>query len=112
MRSSQLSAISHQFRRGSNAYWPKYARRLMLVTMLLFSSCSKAAPVGRPETSSPLTTSAAVVVPAAAATDPWAQYRSVFAGDTLDKQREIFAQGYRFLQEKNREGARVFFSRA
>jgi len=112
MRSYQPSAISYQPRRESTAHRPKYAQRLVLVTVLLLSSCSKAAPIGRPETSSSLATSAAVVVPAAAASDPWAQYRSLFAGDTLDKQREIFSLGYRFLQEKNRAGARVFFSRA
>jgi len=33
-------------------------------------------------------------------------------GDTVEKQREIFRQGYRFLQEKNHEEARVFLSRA
>src|SRR6266508_2413445 len=50
----------------------------------------------------------AVVTPA----DPWAAYRSLLVGDTLEKQREIFRLGYRFLQEKNRDGARVFFARA
>jgi soluble lytic murein transglycosylase len=34
------------------------------------------------------------------------------SGNTLDKQREIFRLGHRFLQEKNYEGARVFLSRA
>jgi soluble lytic murein transglycosylase len=52
------------------------------------------------------------VVPASAAADPWAQYRSLLTGDTLEKQREIFHLGYRFWQEKNRAGARVFLSRA
>src|SRR6266403_575798 len=41
--------------------------------------------------------------------DPWAAYRSLLVGDTLEKQREIFRLGYHFLQEKNRDGARVFF---
>jgi soluble lytic murein transglycosylase len=82
----------------------------VLVIALFLSSCSKAAPVAQPETS--VSPSAAVVVPAATATDPWAQYRSVLAGDTLDKQREIFSLGSRFLQEKHREGARMFFNRA
>jgi soluble lytic murein transglycosylase len=36
----------------------------------------------------------------------------LLTGDTLEKQREIFHLGYRFLQEKNHEGARVFLSRA
>jgi soluble lytic murein transglycosylase len=38
--------------------------------------------------------------------------RTLLIGDTVEKQREIFRQGYRFLQEKNHEGARVFLSRA
>src|SRR5437762_3085520 len=110
MRSRQPSAISYQPRKESTAHRPKYAQGLVLVTVLLLSSCSKAAPVAQPETS--VSPPAAGVVPAAAATDPWARYRSVLAGDTPDKQREIFQLGYRFLQEKNRDGALLFFGRA
>jgi TolA-binding protein len=36
----------------------------------------------------------------------------VLEGDSLEKRREIFHLGYRFLQEKNLDGARLFFARA
>ena len=44
--------------------------------------------------------------------DPWASYRSLLQGDTLEKQRGIFLQAYKFFQAKNQEGALLFFSRA
>jgi soluble lytic murein transglycosylase len=52
------------------------------------------------------------VAPPSSPPDPWAAYRSVLEGDSLAKQREIFRLGYRFLQEKNLDGARLFFTRA
>ena len=39
-------------------------------------------------------------------------YGVVLQGDTAEKRREIFRIGYRMLQEKNRDGARFFLSRA
>src|SRR5215813_2613338 len=115
MVSYQLPVVSCQFCRVGSAYHLRGVRLLTLLLALLFSlpACSKAAPLAQPEVSLPAVTPATVVTPAAATpTDPWAQYHSLLAGDTLEKQREIFHLGYRFLQEKNQEGARVFLSRA
>lgn len=44
--------------------------------------------------------------------DPWADYRPVLVGDSPEKRREIFRLGYQFFQDKNTEGARLFFTRA
>lgn len=37
---------------------------------------------------------------------------ALFAGDTLEKQRELFRRGYQAMQEQNRDVARRYFSRA
>ena len=78
--------------------------RVVLGVVLLFAlSCYQ---------KEPQALSLSVQSAAVTSADPWAAYRSLLVGDTLEKQREIFRLGYHFLQEKNRDGARVFFTRA
>jgi len=50
--------------------------------------------------------------PPALLADPWASYRSLLQGDTIEKQRGIFLQAYKFFQAKNQEGALLFFTQA
>ena len=52
------------------------------------------------------------VTPPAPQPDPWASHRPLLQGDTLEKQRGIFLQAYKFFQAKNQEGAFLFFTRA
>jgi soluble lytic murein transglycosylase len=114
MGSYQLPVVSCQFCRVGIAHRLRGVRLLtLLLALLSLPACSKEAPRVQSEAAFLVVTPTAAVAPAAATpTDPWAQYRSLLAGDTLEKQREIFHLGYRFLQEKNRAGARVFLSRA
>ncbi|MBI3303809.1 MAG: transglycosylase SLT domain-containing protein [Deltaproteobacteria bacterium] len=87
-----------------SAHRPRYARLLVLSFILLSPlSCYQEGLRAQPQPDQP-----AGVTPA----DPWAAYRPLLEGDTLAKQREIFHLGYRFLQEKNHDGARLFLSRA
>src|SRR5712692_5078422 len=116
MRNHQHSALSTQqeLRMVGTAHHPRYAHLvLLLITLFSSPSCSKEAPLAQSEAAVPIVTSTAVVALAAAApTDPWAAQRTLLIGDTLEKQRDIFRLGYRFLQEKNRDGARIFLTRA
>jgi len=116
MNSCQLSVASCQFwkfRRVGNSYDLSIGLCTLLMLLLSLPSCSQAAPIAQLETSAPVVSPATTVSLAAAApTDPWAAQRTLLSGDTLEKQREIFQLGYRFWQEKNHEGARVFLSRA
>lgn len=92
----------HQLRRVS---------LLVLFLAMLFSfSCHPRRPAASSQPTSPTAEAPPAVMDTPA--DPWAAYRSLLAGDTLEKQRQIFLQGYRFFQEKNGEGARLFFTRA
>src|SRR5262245_49044602 len=95
-----------RFFRGIGLGW-------LLILQLSLPSCSKAAPIARPDTSAPVVSPAPAVSSAVAVpTDLGTQYRALLVGDTIDKQRQIFQLGYRFWQEKNHEGARVFLNRA
>ncbi len=114
MRSCQLSVVSCQCCTVGTAHRPKYVRlSLLLITLLSSSSCSKEVSSAQSQPTLPTVVPTAVVTLATTAlTDPWAAQRTLLIGDTVEKQREIFRQGYRFLQEKNHEEARVFLSRA
>ncbi len=114
MRSHQHSALSTQCCRVGTAHRPQYVRLLLLfITLLSSSSCSKEVSSAQSQlTLSTVVPTAVVALAAAAPTDPWAAQRTLLIGDTLEKQREIFRLGYRFLQEKNRDGARIFLTRA
>ena len=79
---------------------------LVLGTAIFFSySCY---PQRQPLTPPPVVQPPTSVVP----TDLQTTYRTVLQGDTAEKRREIFRIGYQLLQEKNRDGARLFLSRA
>src|SRR5713101_872315 len=114
MRSCQLSVVSCQCCTVGTAHRPKYVRlSLLLITLLSSSSCSKEVSSAQSQPTLPTVVPTAVVTLATTApTDPWAAQRTLLIGDTVEKQREIFRQGYCFLQEKNHEEARVFLSRA
>lgn len=104
MRSSQLSAIGHR-----HDYRVRRPRVLTLVVMLLTTlSCHQEPLVAQP----PQPVLPVSAAPPAPPPDPWTEYRPVLEGDSLEKRREIFHLGYRFLQEKNLDGARLFFARA
>jgi len=100
---SRRCAVARSFMTGGLA---------LFVALLPLPSCSKAAPLAQSEAALPVVTPTAVVSPTATPTDPWAAQRTLLTGDTVEKQREIFRLGYRFVQEKNHEGSRVFLSRA
>ena len=100
----QRSGVRGPICRVRTAHRLRYAGLLALSIVLLSPlSCYQR----EPQALSPSVPSAAVT-----SADPWAAYRSLLVGDTLEKQREIFRLGHRFLQEKTRDGARVFFARA
>lgn len=98
----QRPKVRGQFRTVYTAPCLKGVRLLALFCVLLsLLSCS-----GAP--SLPPAAPREAMTPA----DPWAAHSALLVGDTPEKQREIFLQGYRFLQEKNRDGALFFFARA
>src|SRR5262245_55166777 len=85
---------------------------LALGTAIFFSySCHPQRP--QPPQVAPVPPPPASVVPPS---DPQTTYQTTYGavlqGDTAEKRREIFRIGYRMLQEKNRDGARFFLSRA
>lgn len=96
MRSGQQSAVSGQLRgMGGNLL----VLSLALLSSVFFLTRAVSAQPQPPPAEAP-------------AADPWAGYRAILDGDTLEKQREIFRLGYQFLQDKNRDGARTFLARA
>jgi soluble lytic murein transglycosylase-like protein len=82
-----------------------FALGLLLGTALFFSSSCY------PQRKQPVS----VVQPAKeapVARNLQASHRALLQGDTAEKRRELFRLGYRFLQEKDYAGARLFLSRA
>jgi len=112
MKRSQLSAFSgqQQCKRVGIAPCLEWTQVFaLLVIVLLTLSCHKEPLRAQPAQSMlPAPVAPPILAPPS---DPWAAYRPVLAGDSLEKQREIFQLGYRFFQEKNSEGARLFFAR-
>ena len=85
---------------------------LALGTAIFFSySCYPQRPQ-RPQVAHVPPPPASVVPPSDPQTTYQTTYGVVLQGDTAEKRREIFRIGYRLLQEKNRDGARFFLSRA
>ncbi|MGH7961650.1 MAG: tetratricopeptide repeat protein [Candidatus Binatia bacterium] len=101
--SGQWSMVNGQWSQGA-AHCLRYAGLVALVFLILsLPSCSTAGPPALPS---------AVPLAAAPPADSGAADFSLPEGDTLEQQRAIFLQGYRFFEAKNYDEARRFFARA
>lgn len=104
MTGSRFSGIRHRQRNRG-----QHRRALTLAaTFFITLSCHQPFLVAQPPPPVP----PAATTPPPPSSDPWAAYRAVLEGDSVQKQRQIFHLGYRFLQEKNLDGARLFLARA